>query len=642
MPERRPRRRQSREPATVKAATQPEQNAQPPSPDAPKPPANDVTLTIDGRSVTVPKGTLIVEAAKQVGIEVPVFCYHHKLEPVGACRMCLVEIAPGPPRAQAGCITPVADGMAVKVTSPMAVKARADILEFELANHPLDCPVCDKGGECPLQDYTYRHGYPVSRIMDARLHFPKPLPISPDIALDRERCVLCYRCTRYYDEVVWEQELTVGERGADSFITTQFDLCPVGALTSRVWRFQSRPWDMRHTPSICSKCGVGCNVNLWERRGELMRVTARENDAIDDGWICDIGRFQYTEVNDPDRLLAPRIRGVTTGWNATLDALADGLRGRGERLGIAIPGDITNEEAYLLSKLLAGPLTGARVVMAGRSSLPPPDPDRQLMISELDQCKAIVIVGSDVRRDAPIVNLRVKKAVAKRAARLITVNPDEVDFDRHAGVEHLDYSPEAVRRLQRHPALGAGPIGILYGDRAGDVSGVVAQLAEAVGAKVMPLYRAANERGALDLGILATPAASLDGCQAVLLWGPPADRPPRTAKFVAAWDIRLRPEHGQPDVVVPETTFAEDQGSYVNLAGQAQFLVPALDVEPPRRHGWEVLVELGLRLGMDWSYLGIYEIQREVARAHPELQPLAEPPPASPRPGPVAMGAARP
>jgi len=178
--------------------------------------------------------------------------------------------------------------MTVRVTSAMAVKARADILEFELTNHPLDCPVCDKGGECPLQDFTYRHGYPVSRVQDARLHFAKPLPISPNIALDRERCVLCYRCTRYYDEIAWEQELTSAHRGVESYIATQFDepltsvfsgniidLCPVGALTSRVWRFQSRPWDMKHTASVCSKCSVGCNVNLWERRGGLVRSPRR-------------------------------------------------------------------------------------------------------------------------------------------------------------------------------------------------------------------------------------------------------------------------------------------------------------------------------------------------------------------------------
>src|SRR5579875_1215249 len=258
-------------------------------------PVESVTLTIDGQQVTVPKGTLVVEAAKKLAIEIPVFCYHHKLEPVGACRMCLVEISPGPPRPQTACTTPVAEGMVVQTNSPLAVAARADILEYELVNHPLDCPVCDKGGECPLQDYTFRHGYPTSRVDAPKVHFEKPIPLSDRIALDRERCVLCYRCTRYYDEIAWEQELTVDQRGIHSFITSQFgrplrsifsgniiDLCPVGALTSRVWRFESRPWDMRPTASVCATCAVGCNVTLWERRNQLVRVTSRENDDIDE------------------------------------------------------------------------------------------------------------------------------------------------------------------------------------------------------------------------------------------------------------------------------------------------------------------------------------------------------------------------
>src|SRR5215470_8622429 len=298
-------------------------------PDAP----DLVTLTIDGQQVSVPKGTLIVEAAKRADIEIPVFCYHHKLAPVGACRLCLVEIAPGPPRPQTGCTTPVAEGMVIKTQSAMAVQARAEILEFELVNHPLDCPVCDKGGECPLQDFTFRHGYPISRIDGPRLHFKKPIPLSPNIALDRERCVLCYRCTRYYDEVAWEQELTSDARGVHTYITSQFDqplqsvfsgniidLCPVGALTSRVWRFESRPWDMTHTASVCSKCAVGCSVTQWQRRGQLVRITSRENDDIDEGWICDRGRFDYTDVNDPSRLRTPTIRGSRASWTDAINA----------------------------------------------------------------------------------------------------------------------------------------------------------------------------------------------------------------------------------------------------------------------------------------------------------------------------------
>jgi NADH-quinone oxidoreductase subunit G len=630
-------------------------------PDAPFPPVekdpNLAYLTVDGHEVAVPKGTLIVEAAKKVGIEIPVFCYHHKLDPVGACRLCLVEISPGPPRAQTACTTPVADGMTVRVTSAMAVKARADILEFELANHPLDCPVCDKGGECPLQDFTYRHGYPVSRVVDSRLHFTKPLPISPSIALDRERCVLCYRCTRYYDEVVWEQELTSAHRGVESYIATQFDepltsvfsgniidLCPVGALTSRVWRFQSRPWDMHHTASVCSKCSVGCNVNLWERRGELMRVTSRENDEIDDGWICDRGRFDYVDVNDPARLRVPQVDGRDTSWEKAIGALADGVKGKGSKLGVSLPQDLTNEEAHLFRRLLDGPLKGAKVKMHGRTALAPPQTD-QLLIRELDSLKAIVLVASDLREDTPIVNLRVKKAV-RRGAKLITVNPVEVDLDRRDGVIHVATEPgkaaEALAKLKSHPALKEGPVGILYGDGRGseDVAAAVTELASALGAKTMPLYRATNERGALAVGVAGWDA--LDGVEALLSWGPPPTAGvPGSVRFHGAWDHLPREAHEGAQVVLPATTFAERQGSYTNLEGRVQFLRPPLDVDPPRRDGWEVLVELARHLGLELDYPGILAVQREAAEAHPELAGMVP----GPRPDgaqPVLLGAARP
>src|SRR6266849_4606801 len=429
----------------------------------------DVNVTIDGHKLTVPAGTLVVEAAKLVGIEIPVFCYHHKLDPVGACRLCLVEFSPGPPRPQTACTTPVMEGMVVRTQTAMAVQARADILEFELVNHPLDCPVCDKGGECPLQDFTFRHGYPTSRIDGPRLHFKKPIPLSENIALDRERCVLCYRCTRYYDEIAWEQELTVGQRGVQSYITSQFDqplqsifsgniidLCPVGALTSRVWRFESRPWDMTHTESICSKCAVGCNVTLWQRRGQLLRVTSRENDDIDDGWICDRGRFDYTDVNDPSRLRTPRIGGVKATWADALTAVATGIKGKGPKLGISLPKDITNEEAFLFRRLLDGPLRGAKVKMHGRTAIPAPAGET-LRIKQIDEAKVIVVVASDIEHEVPIIDLRVKKAVTKRGAKLIVVHPEGVDLDRHPGTVHIRHAPGGaaaeVRKLASHALL---------------------------------------------------------------------------------------------------------------------------------------------------------------------------------------------
>jgi NADH-quinone oxidoreductase subunit G len=648
------------------------------------PPPDHVTLTIDGQRVSVPRGTLIVEAAKRVNVEIPVFCYHHKLDPVGACRLCLVEISPGPPRPQTGCTTPVAEGMVVRTNSPTAVAARADILEYELVNHPLDCPVCDKGGECPLQDYTFRHGYPTSRVVSPRLHFQKPIPLSERIALDRERCVLCYRCTRYYDEVAWEQELTVEDRGVHSVIASQFDrplqsvfsgniidLCPVGALTSRVWRFEARPWDMDHTASVCSRCAVGCSVTLWQRRNQLVRVTSHENDEIDEGWICDRGRFEYTHVNRPDRLRVPRLARRDSTWDDALEAMIGGFAGKS--VGISLPRDVTNEELFLLGRLLDGPWKGARVALEGRTTLPPPHADT-LPIAGLDGCRAVVVVASDVAADAPIVNLRIKKAVSKLGAKLVVVNPAEIDLDRWPRAAHVGYEPggaaAAVRGLAGHELLEEGPVAIVWGDGGGTedvaaLSAAVAELASRVDGRSMPLFRATNERGALAAG-LAVAADDLEGCEAVLCWGPPAPgRIPSTATFVAVWDTQLRPEHrrvpstqrtvepgganamepgaGDPDVVLPAASFAETQGSYTNLEGRVQFLRPILRLDPPLREGWDVLCEIGLRLGADgMDFAGIFQVQRAAAQANPAFAPLADPPAPEPEPTPVLYGPSRP
>jgi NADH-quinone oxidoreductase subunit G len=633
-------------------------------PDAPAKDPNTVTLTIDGQQVTVPRGTLVVEAAKRVAVEIPVFCYHHKMDPVGACRLCLVEITPGPPRPQTACTTPAAEGMVVRTNSALAVAARADILEYELVNHPLDCPVCDKGGECPLQDYTFRHGYPTSRIDAPRVHFEKPIPLSDKIALDRERCVLCYRCTRYYDEIAWEQELTTDHRGARSFITSQFgqplesnfsgniiDLCPVGALTSRVWRFESRPWDMSHSESVCSKCSVGCGVTLWQRRNELVRVTSHQNDRIDEGWICDRGRFDYTHVNDPARVRVPAVGGRDTTWESALTALVEGVRGK--RLGISVPKDATNEELYVLARLLAGPWKGTRVAMEGRTLLPAPEGDT-LPIADLDSCRAVVVVASDTAREVPIVNLRVKKAVSKRGAHLVIVHGRDLDLDRWPAAVHVWPEPggtaEAVRGLAGHELLREGPVAVLYGDGAGTeemsvLTAAVRELAEAVGGRLMPLYRATNERGALAAGLPLAAPDDLEGCDAVLCWGPPASGSlPRSARFVAVWDTLRRPEHGEPDVLLPDLSFAEVQGSYTNLEGRVQFLRPVLYAEPPLRESWEVLADIGERLGLEefLDFAGIFHVQRAAASAIEPFAPLADPPAADPAPAPTLLGPSRP
>src|SRR6188508_544365 len=323
---------------------------------------NAVTLVVDGREVIAPEGTMLVDAAKQGDVEIPVFCYEPKLgHPVGACRMCLVEIE-GIPKLQTACSTPVRDGMVVYTQTDRVKEAQEAVVEFLLVNHPLDCPVCDKGGECPLQDISFGWGGGRSRFIEPKRHFVKPLELSPTIAIDRERCILCYRCVRYSQEVSEDYQLVLHQRGADSYVGT-FDghpyvapfsgniieLCPVGALTSRAYRFRARPWDIEGAGTVCAGCTAQCNVELTVRDDRVLRVLSRDHDEVDDGWLCDKGRFSYQAVHSDERIITPMVReGVElmpASWEKALAAAASALKKAGSRAAAIAGGTTTNEEA---------------------------------------------------------------------------------------------------------------------------------------------------------------------------------------------------------------------------------------------------------------------------------------------------------
>src|SRR5271163_4404909 len=347
----------------------------------PRPEQKTITFTIDGLEVQAPENAMLVDAAKGGDVEIPVFCYEPKLgQPVGACRMCLVEIE-GIPKLQTGCSTPVKDGMVVHTQTDRVKTAQQSVVEFLLINHPLDCPVCDKGGECPLQDITFGWGPGHSRFIEPKRHFVKPLELSPTIAIDRERCILCYRCARFSQEISEDNQLVLLERGAHSFVST-FDghpyiapfsgniveLCPVGALTSRVYRFRARPWDIEDAGSVCTLCPSQCNVTLTVRDERVLRVQARENPEVDDGWLCDRGRFAYPAMNGlpqangagpaaaAERVREPLLRDGgelrPVPWERALSEAAAGLARAGERTGALVGGEATNEEGYLLARLL--------------------------------------------------------------------------------------------------------------------------------------------------------------------------------------------------------------------------------------------------------------------------------------------------
>src|SRR2546428_3331477 len=452
-----------------------------------------VTVKIDERSVQVPKGTGLVETAAAAGIEIPVFCYEPRLgEAIGACRMCLVEVEGMPPKPQAGCTLVAQDGMVVKTarTSEMARVAQNATLEFILVNHPLDCPVCDKGGECPLQDLTFRYGPGNTRMTFPKRPFEKPIPVSPLIALDREGCILCYRCARFSEDVAEDGQLGAVNRGAGTMIATFEDepyrapfsgnvieLCPVGALTSATYRFEARPWEIQDVPTVCGMCPVGCNVNATTREGKVKRILSRNHPEVDDGWLCDKGRFSYAHLHAEDRLRDPILRVRRRGfdevsWERALDEAERLLRESDGRIVTALSGSETVEQAYALGKLLRRGL-GAHTAFFPEEMSDALDPFR-VPLSAIRAADVVAVLGdAPVVERAPIVELWIKEA-RRRGARVL-----------------YELDEEAVRGAETAILVWCGP-----GGHGGATVAVLAQRLGLSGAFYIP--ETADGRGVCD------------------------------------------------------------------------------------------------------------------------------------------------
>ena len=522
-----------------------------------------VTLTIDGREVSVPKGTGLVEAAMAAGIEIPVFCYEPRLgPPVGACRMCLCEVAPGPPKPQAACTLTAADGMEVKtaLTSQMAAESQNATLEFILVNHPLDCPVCDKGGECPLQDLTFRYGPGSTRMTFDKRTFEKPIPISPTIALDRERCILCYRCTRFSEAVAEDGQLVAVERGAASMIATFGDepyrapfsgnvieLCPVGALTSTQYRFEARPWEIQNVPTVCGLCPVGCNIAATIREGRVKRILSRNHPEIDEGWLCDKGRFAFEHLHAADRIEDPLRRTETgfeaLGWAEALDEAERMLRAAGSAIVTALSGSETVEQAYGLAKLLRVGLDAHGAV------LPEEVPDkldsfRAPLSAIRDAATVVVLCDEPILDRAPVVDLWIK-AARRRGAVIVTEAPKEA-------LENA----------------------VLVTDRAEHAAWSAVQLGATA---VFYLPRTPNGRGVADAWSCAADGEPADGEPKLLIVsGDEAATDPSVRALAAHADrvvgIGMFEESfaGFADLVLPGTSYLERDGTTVNLEGRLQ------------------------------------------------------------------------
>jgi NADH-quinone oxidoreductase subunit G len=579
-----------------------------------------VRVTIDDREIEVAKGTGLVETAAAAGIEIPVFCYEPRLgPPVGACRMCLVEVE-GLPKLQAGCTLAAQEGMVVRTaaTSQRAAVGQQGTLEFILVNHPLDCPVCDKGGECPLQDLTFRYGPGSTRMTFAKQTLEKPIPVSPLIALDRERCILCYRCTRFSDDVAEDGQLIARNRGANTEIATfgtdpyrapfsgnVIELCPVGALTSTQYRFEARPWDIQSVPSVCGLCPVGCNTSVTVREGKVKRVQSRNHPELDGGWLCDKGRFTYPHLTAKDRIGEPLVRGADglapVTWEQALDETERLLREAGTHAVTALSGSETTEIAYGLGRLLRAGL-GAHSAMLPESTSSALDAFRA-PLSTIASAQLVVVVGEDAVVDrAPIVDLWLRQA-RRNGAEIVAIGGAQ---SAASALERLVTPGEQLRTSDAAVLIWSG---------AGGGGGArLAEAAHALGFEGKPgcaafhLPATPNARGVADAWAAAAdedeaePGAPI---RLLLISGDDAASDPavRALAEKAEHVIAIAMFHdlavGWADVVLPATAALEREGTLVNLEGRVQRLRRAVIAPVPDELAW--IAKLASRFGVSLS-----------------------------------------
>jgi NADH-quinone oxidoreductase subunit G len=560
-----------------------------------------VTVTIDGRDLQVPKGTGMVEAALSAGIEIPVFCYEPRLgPPVGACRMCLCEVQ-GMPKLQAACTMTAQDGLVLRTaqTSVQAAEGQDAVLEFILLNHPLDCPDCDKGGECPLQDLTFRWGPGKTRMRFPKRTFDKPIPISPLIGLDRERCILCYRCTRFSELVAEDGQLVALNRGAQSIIATFEDepyrahfsgnvieVCPVGALTSTTYRFRGRPWEIQNVPTVCGLCPVGCNVWATTREGKVARILSRNHPEVDEGWICDKGRFAYDHLRAKDRIRQPlrrvRRRGFDrVSWEEALDEAERGLREADGSVVVAFSGGETVEQTTALARLVQDGL-GSRTALLPEPIHPGLDRFRAPLSAIRDVELCLVLGDHPVVERTPVLDLWLRSA-RRSGAEVITINPAGTipvapgsaawACAALGGGDPPKELREVARSLKR-----AKSVALVWSEDDPTGGAHIAALAAAVGDKAAVYYapRTPNGRGVAAAWGKADEPPREGEIGALIVSGDEVTADPRVrelaerARFVLTTAMFENQLTLWAHLVLPGTSYLERDGTTVNLEGRPQ------------------------------------------------------------------------
>ncbi|MGA0064759.1 MAG: NADH-quinone oxidoreductase subunit NuoG [Ilumatobacteraceae bacterium] len=627
-----------------------------------------VSVTIDGRAHEAQPGQLVIDACQDSGSYVPHFCYHPRMTPVGMCRQCLVEVdGPRGKMMVVSCMTPVAEGQVVTTTSDTVKRAQEGVLELLLANHPLDCPVCDKGGECPLQDQAFSHGPGESRFVEEKRHYEKPIPISELVYLDRERCILCDRCTRFADEVAGDPLISFTSRGNNTQVMTFPDepfssyfsgntvqICPVGALTATPYRFKARPWDLDQVESTCTTCSVGCRVVVQSSRDELVRYQGVDVDSVNWGWLCDRGRFNFESLRSDDRITTPLVREgdalVETNWATALEragrlvrtTLSDPAKGPAA-IGIIGGARGTNEDAFLWARFADALKIDNRDAQLGDGlpnevfALP------QATISEAAASATIILLAPDVKEEAPVLYLRLRDAAQKRRTRIIEVTTRSTGLTPYAWrsvvCEPGDQS-RAVRDVMNDPQvrdqLARGACTVVLGRTNLAESpefvlhGVAEVFAAAPAAKVLPVVRRGNVRGAVvaglaprnggldTLGMLEAAAAGRIDCLVLLGADPLVDVPDadlarrafaRVAGVIAV-DTHRTESVQRADVVLAAAAFGEKVGTTTNLEGRVSDVAQKVTTRGMSRADWMIAAELAAQVGVDLAVTTYADVRK--------------------------------
>jgi len=658
-----------------------------------------VTITVDGTEVVAQRGDLVIDACERNGVDIPRFCYHPRMEPVGMCRMCLVEIDTGRgPALQPSCMIQVGPDMTVTTDSPAVAKVQDGVIEYLLANHPLDCPVCDKGGECPLQDQTMAYGPGESRWVEEKRHYEKPIELSATVLMDRERCILCDRCTRFASEVTDDPLIHFIGRGANTQVNTfpgepfnsyfsgnTVQICPVGALTAKPYRFKARPWDLQESESTCTTCSVGCRISIDSSRDEVLRYEGVDSDPVNWSWLCDKGRFGFEAVASPDRLTEPLVRGESAelspaGWNAALDAAASAIRsaldGRGAS-GVAVLGgaNLTNESAFAWARLARGVIGTDRVDAQLGDGLPVEVFDLPGATID-DVCSAggtVLYLGPDPKEELPVLFLRLKHAALNDGVRIVQVTPTGTSLSPYASAS-LHPTPGGVAEVVRALVSAAAPSAEISGVPAEDLAaaaelvGGAAGLTVVVGranlaespslvldaaaavldavpaARFLPAVRRANTRGAVLAGLAGSAADGTDATAIlteaaegridvlVLLGADPlvdfadrglARRALAATRTVIALDRFLTASAETASIVLPVAGFAECDGTTTNLEGRVTRVTARVNPPGTARADWLVAADLAERLGApQFADDGPADLWAELAANSPVLSGL--------------------